>query len=531
MRKRWLVVLLLSLSLDDRVVLGQMLNPTWEAKGSAAPVSLDSRSIPVDPTSAEQAPTATTTVPHPAELTKPKPLAFPGAKPLPPAGPYRPLYFDNDYSFKQDPNHEPIFGEAWKRVPIQVNDTEVWFSTGGELRHRWMEQHNRLVPGPAGDSSYQLFRWRHFADLQVGDVWRGYIEGIHADSFGEELAPHPIDENRWDLLNAFVDAKLFITNNGDHTLRYGRQELIFGRQRLVSALDWGNTRRTFEGFRYLVRAGDWKVDAFAVNPVNSATGFRTLEPFDDQFDVANREVFFSGAYATYSGLTDTQIDLYYLWLEDGNPSPTKADGHRHTLGSRYSKLMPICEHRVWDLDVEAAYQCGTDQAQDVQAGFATAVLGHTWKSATWSPRLSGLFYYGSGDADATDQRNNTFSVMFPLAHAYWGLSDNLAGENLIDWSLQADVKPTQKSSLTAAHHFFQLASENDSLYNVGGSALGTAGNGTSVGSALDLYGYYAFNPNLDLQVGYSWFWYDQLIDRTLPRDDSSQFYVQTSLRY
>jgi hypothetical protein len=30
-------------------------------------------------------------------------------------------------------------------------------------------------------------------------------------------------------------------------VRVGRQELLYGSQRLISTLDWANTRRTFQG--------------------------------------------------------------------------------------------------------------------------------------------------------------------------------------------------------------------------------------------------------------------------------------------
>jgi hypothetical protein len=167
----------------------------------------------------------------------------------------------------------------------------------------------------------------------------------------------------------------------------------------------------------------------------------------------------------------------------------------------------------------------------VQAGFATAVLGHTWKEAFWSPRLSGLFYFGSGDVDSTDGTTNTFSVLFPLGHAYWSIIDNLSGQNLLDYSLQCDVKPTSRITFTTALHFFELASDDDTAYNVAGAPVGAPGNGTSLGEALDVYTSYAFNPNFDVQAGYSWFWYGAFIDRTTPRDDARQLYLQTSLRY
>ena len=120
---------------------------------------------------------------------------------------------------------------------------------------------------------------------------------------------------------------------------------------------------------------------------------------------------------------------------------------------------------------------------------------------------------------------------FPLAHAYWALSDNLTGQNLYDYGLQLDVKPTKETSLVTAWHKFDLATSGDKLYNVAGAPVGTPGKGTDVGNAWDVYGFYSFNANLDVQAGYSWFFYGDFIDATAKRGDATQFYIQTSLRY
>lgn len=477
-------------------------------------------------------------VAKPKPKAKPKPPAkkappvFPGPKVLPPTGPYKPLYFDNDFSYKGTKDAEYVLGEELKLIDFTVADAKWVFSTGGELRHRYMDQENRLQPGGPGEDTYQLWRWRHYFDLKAGDNFRFYVEGIDASSFGEDLPTQAIDENRWDLLNAFVDVALWDCEDGTkHTLRYGRQELLFGRQRLVSPLDWANTRRNFEGFRYMVKAADFKLDVFTMNPVNSATGFNSVAVMDHKFDEANRDVYFSGAYLNYTAIENTNLDFYYLWLEDQMPTPTRADGRRHTIGSRLSRLFPTDDGRVWDLDLEGAYQFGNDNSRDVHAGFATGVLGHTWKEAPLKPRFSGLVYWSSGDESPTDDENNTFYVYFPLGHAYWAISDNLSGQNLVNCALQAEIKPTDKTAITAAIHRFELQSAGDRLYNVAGAPVGTPGNGRDVGEAFDLYSYYAFNPNFDIQMGYSWFWYGEFIDRTTPRGDASQFYVQTSLRY
>ncbi len=137
------------------------------------------------------------------------------------------------------------------------------------------------------------------------------------------------------------------------------------------------------------------------------------------------------------------------------------------MGSRFTKLIPQDGGRVWDIDAEGGFQFGEDNDQDVRAGFAT----ESWaipEECSWSPRISGLLFYGSGDNSPTDGQNNTFYTMFPLGHAYWAISDNLSGQNLLNYGIQADVKPTAKTGITTAYHFFNLASDGDRAYNVAG---------------------------------------------------------------
>jgi hypothetical protein len=466
---------------------------------------------------------------------KPAPPAFPGPKTLPPTGPWKPLYFQNDFSYMKDPQHEHLFGEELKNMQSELFGECLTISTGGEIRHRYMNEDNRLRPGGPVHTDYNLWRWRHYIDAKYGD-FRVYFEGIDASSFGSIAPDQPIDVNRWDILNLFVDVHLFDGDLGSHTFRYGRQELLFGRQRLVSPLDWANTRRNFEGGRYMLKGSDFTLDGFLVRPVNSATGFNPVALNDNRFDQPNYDVWFGGIYYSYTGMKNTVIDAYWLLLDTRIQDPARPDGERHLLGSRWSHLRPITdgcgnELRVWDFDMEGGFQFGNDNNEYVTAGFFTAIAGHTWKQARWTPRLAGLFYYGSGDRQPGSGHDNTFNTLFPLGHAYWAISDNLAGQNLYDWSVQADIRPTKKLAVTSALHWFALASDGDVLYNVGGAPIGTPGNGRDVGQALDIYGYYSFSASFDIQMGYSWFWYGQYIDNVAPRGDATQFYVQTSFRY
>jgi hypothetical protein len=453
-----------------------------------------------------------------------------------PAKPWKGRFFDNDFSAKGQPGQPYFMGEELKENQTELFGQPFQWSVGGELRNRSMHEMDRLRPGGPGKSKYQLWRWRHYFDLQAGRAFRFYVETIDASIFGADLPILPIDKNRWDVLNAFVDVHLgeYIDDLG--TLRFGRQELLFGKQRLVSPLDWGNTRRNFQGFQYLHSGETWNVNAFAVNPVNTAAGNGPLSRFDNGGDRPDGSVTFSGVYANWHGRENLGIDFYWLWLDDGEAMLGRADGRRHTVGmhwaSKHAVRNQCCEiTRTWDFDMEGGYQFGNDNGQRVHAGFLTGILGHTWNQLPWKPRVSELVYWGSGDDDPNDGETNTFNVLFPLSHAYWGLIDNLSGQNLLDYSLQLNLQPTKKLGLVAALHWFNLANQNDVLYNIAGVPVGTPNTGTNIGQELDVIANYNFNPNFSMQAGYSWFWYGNYVDNNAPRDTATQFYLQTTLRY
>jgi hypothetical protein len=474
----------------------------------------------------------------PGPPKKPAPPAFPGPQVLPPVGPWKLMYFDNDFAtYKKDPKHQYLPGEELKDMPMEVFGVPMLLSTGGEIRDRYMNEANRLRPGGllVGKSTdYNLVRWRQYFDLRVGD-FRVYFEGVDASSTGSSLPYQAIDVNRWDIQNLFGDWKFYNDGSNSQTARYGRQELSYGKQRLVSPLDWANTRRNFQGGRYIAKGDTYQFDLFCTHPVNAATGYAPLTFNLSHPDQPNNQVFFSGAYLNYTGIENTSIDAYWLFLDTTTiVNPLLPIGSRHTIGSRYGALYPVDGgSRVWDFDTEGAIQFGNDQSQQVLAGFYTAVGGHTWKEATYTPRVSSTFYYGSG-SNSKGAKNGTFNTLFPLSHAYWALSDNVNGENLLNYAVQAEAKPTAKTSIVTAYHWFKLANANDNLYTVSGSPLAAAGHGPgrNVGTALDIYGYYAFNKAFDIQTGYSWFFFGDYFDTNgKSRPDCTQLYIQTTYRY
>lgn len=413
------------------------------------------------------------------------------------------------------------------------------YSVGGELRHRYMDERNRLRPqGDLERDTYQL--WRFTPYLEVGNDWlQAYAQGIDASSFGEELPILPIDVNRADLLRYYLDARLISFDEGELRGRYGRLFLEYGDQHLLSPLGWSNTYRNFAGGKLYYAGPNWKVDGFVVRPSNGAAAAPAFRPYS--FDQPDQSVLLSGIYATYKHAPHGTMDLFWIWNDENEPIMDRQDGSRHTLGGRYAGSIPVkycCQvSHTYNWDMLGGWQFGEDSFQsggadqDVSAGFVGASGGVTYQSLPWSPSIQALFWWGSGDSDANDGEINTVNTLYPLGHAYWGLIDNFNGANLLDYSVQASVQPAEKLKLAAQYHWFEKASTSDYIYNIAGAPLGgTTTAAGHIGNELDLTATYQVNANLQVQLGYFWFWYGAAVDDQpeLRRNDAQQFYVMTT---
>lgn len=411
------------------------------------------------------------------------------------------------------------------------------WSAGGQLRHRFMDERNRFRPGGAAQTEYNLWRFNPWFSFSINDTISGRIEGIDASAFGYDppLFPVIIDVNRSDLLKAWIDIKLAdVGADGSLRYRYGRQVLKYGSQHLLSPLAWSNTFRNFSGHKLIFRSGDWAIDGFHMDSVNatsggSNSGFRS-------FDRPDRDRTISGIYASYSGIANQSLDLYWLYFDEDNDDPGLMDGERHTFGARLlgSKAVTECGETIgtWNWDLEGAYQTGTDdfgaaRNLDVSAGFVSAIGGYQFNSVPWAPKVNGIFYWGSGDDDPTDGDLNTVFTLYPLGHAYWGIIDNFVGQNLIDAAVSVTAKPADKLTCVAVWHHFTLADDSDNYYNIAGVPFAVAGE--DIGTELDLIATLAVSQELQVQAGYSWFWYGSGVNNSaFARDDARQFYLQTT---
>ncbi len=403
---------------------------------------------------------------------------------------YKGVFYANDYSYLDDPCYEGHdLGDSFKRLA----DGRV--DLGGEARVRYHNEENMRGLGLTGrDDQFWLTRYRMFSNWRINDNFRFYGEYLYADSAGETFAPRPIEENRGEAQNLFVDAKLFDSDAGKLTARVGRQELLLGNQRLVSPLDWANTRRTFDGFRLMFSGDNWDIDGFYTNPVKRTPAYA------DRWDSADSLEDFYGLYATRKGLDLGTVDAYYLGHNNNNAGANNFD--YHTIGSR------VAGGKELMYEMEGGVQFGNQFGGSEQStGFFTAGLGRKLAFGDWTPTVWGWYDWAGGDSDGAARNDNSFDHAFPLGHKYNGFMDLFGRRNLNDVNAQF-ITPVfgKKVSMLLWYHYFFL-DQATTPYSVVMTPYNPAGGAVSrdLGHEIDLL----FTANLDSRnsvlVGYSYF--------------------------
>ncbi|HMP89465.1 MAG TPA: alginate export family protein [Kiritimatiellia bacterium] len=405
---------------------------------------------------------------------------------------------------------------------IKLGDSEtVFLSLGGQARMRW-ELWENFSFDQANDDNFGLFRLRLHGDLHLGESVRIFIEGKHATSTDRDLpgGRRTLDVDELELQNAFVDVASSV-GDWTTTLRLGRQELSYGAQRLVSPLDWANSRRTWDGARIIANNDTWRIDAFATRPV-------TVEKYN--FNEPDSDQAFFGIYAVHDvPECKLKYDIYILRL-DRNDLPT-GDEERYTAGLR---LLGKCLLTGIEYDVEGGWQFGDSGDNDIRAWFFAGELGYTFAETTTKPRIHAGYDYASGDDNPADDKVKTFHQLFPLGHAYLGYIDILGRQNIEAFSQGVSLWPIEnKVQVRFDHHIFRRAEKADAVYNVGGGILraGDAGSSSDVGSEIDVTITYRINRHQLASAGYSRFFAGDFIKESGPSEDVDFAYVSMQFTF
>ncbi len=439
--------------------------------------------------------------------------------PFPAFALFGPGFFDGDWRYVDQPGYNPDIFEKLHRIHLGDN----WmFGTGGQAWWRHMREVNSRLSGQ--NNEYDLFRARVYGDLWYRDQFRIYAEFITAFNVNPDLPPLKIDENRADLLNLFVDVKVAEIDCKPVYVRVGRQELNYGSTRLISTIDWTNTRRTFEGVRGFWSSDKLDVDLFFVRPVIvDAT----------RFDRSDNNQNFGGAWVTYRPEKTQAIDSYYLYYDNHNTVTaggiTSAPIVTHTVGSRYHGSK---DGVLWD--IEGAGQFGDRGGNSVFAGFATAGLGYNWAKGPMNPTVWAYYDWASGDSTRNAGNFNTFNQQFPFGHYYLGWLDLVGRQNIRDVNFHLYLNPMKWITFNAQYHFFTLNNAADALYGAAGNPLRVSPNASAggvVGQEVDLIVNFHLTKQSDFLIGYSRMQAGEFIRNTGNGRNPELFYAMYNFRW
>lgn len=432
------------------------------------------------------------------------------------AGAYKDPFFLNDFSYLGNPNYKGFnLGEGLKQIPIGEQGK---LDIGGQYRLRFHNEHNMRGAGLTGrDDTFMLDRTRLYFDYKMTENVRLFAEGLDAGSTYENFAPRQIEVNQLDAQNLFADVKLLDSDSGKLTARGGRQELLFGSQRLLSPLDWANTRRTFEGGRLTWNNDDRTTDFILVRPTKIDV---------HRFDSPNLNQVLYGVYNSNKTFENGPIDTYYLGFEDDSTF-TRV----HTVGAL---LKGEADGFLWDN--EFGYQFGRNPDSSDISAFSLTFGGGRKIKGELKPTLWVFYDWASGD----DSLNNGWNQLFPLGHKYLGFMDFFARRNIHDINSMFTFSPTEKFTVLTWYHYLALSNGNQGPYNVGGNSFnpgGTVGS-KDLGHEIDLLGTYKVNSRSDLVLGYSHFFAGKYYRTStnaagapLFNDDADFFYTQWHVNF
>lgn len=443
--------------------------------------------------------------------------------PKPPVNPYRLLNYDNDFRYVDaEPDQSVDFFDAIKRIHLG----DDWLlSIGGDERARYQDEHNGYLRITGLDNDYTLFRSRVYGDLWYQDQARVFVQFYDAEITGEDLPPQKIDVNKADFLDLFTDVTVANIDCTPVYVRVGRQELLYGSQRLISNLDWANTERTFQGVKTFWHSDHWDLDAFWVQLV-------VVNP--THFDSPNDKQNFAGAWSTYKPRKGVTWDAYYLYLDNASPIATGIGGVVggnvvQTIGSRYAG---DCNHYLWDC--EGMYQFGDNANQNISAASITTGVGYQLAGLPANPQIWMYYDYATGSQHPGTGDYGTFNQLFPFGHYYFGYLDLVGRQNIEDVNWQLVCYPSDWITSGIQFHIFNLASSRDALYNAAGSAIAQDAAGTDghhVGDEVDLWERFQVDKHQDVLVGYSHLQSGEFLRDTKHVDEIEFCYVQYQYRW
>ena len=365
-----------------------------------------------------------------------------------------------------------------------------------------------------GDMLYNRFRLNCKIDFNEKNTF--FIEGLDARVTAHDLA-RPAQTDQFDLHQAYLNFLDLMSLPLD--IKVGRQEMKYGKGRLIAAPAWANKITAFDGGVLRFKRAGFYSDLF----------YGQCVPYEEsRFNHSSSDVSIKGVYCGYQENKDTtQCEAYFI---NNINFAGSNDVKRNTFGTHL--LVPLVMGLVSDL--EGCYQFGDEGPKDVSAYALHADISRVFADIVWKPKLTVEYNYASGDEDSRDTKINTFVPLYQTIHDPYGVMDFFRWQNMQELACSLMLAPQRKVKIISEVHCFFLADTSDYWYTsscgkvrspIDDSANSYAGTETSLVAKFDLLDY------VKLESGYAHFFAGSYLGDTGTSDDADWVYAQVSVKF
>ncbi len=381
-------------------------------------------------------------------------------------------------------------------VVLFSQNTPSSFSLSGQIRYR-AELDGRSFVQNARPLGYQLLRSRVNLSITPLEETKIYLQLQDSRLFGAGNAA--LNRGTQDGMSKAIDfhqAYFSVQNvfNSSVDLKVGRQEMSYGRQRLISPSQWNNIGNTFDAVVAHWNSSSATIDAFRAKLVTNTA-----------YDSAQN---FLGVYGTVRYSAPHFADLFFLNDNNNYPLPKGADKgtarlNRYTFGTSFAgKPTPF------DYEAEVVLQRGRTAVTDSTLGDIDAYLlafhaGYTINTEN-KLRLAMKYQLMSGDDNQKSGSFSTYNTLFTSAHSFFGYMDyfpkTFTEYGIRSISLHASMELDPSTAVAADLYHYRLDKEA-SLRNPSGQFVRSS----DVGNEMDLTVIHKYSTAVTVNTGVSAF--------------------------
>lgn len=357
------------------------------------------------------------------------------------------LRYNDNFPYLKSDSLKRMGIDKIRHIPIVKG---VYVSFGGDLREQ-LQYYKNTNFGDAKTlhpSTVQLWqRLMIHSNLEFGKKARIFIQLNSTYRFfnPDPLTPE-IDENKLSLHQAFIDYNL----NKSWQFRFGRQEITYGNNRVLTFREGPNTRQTFDAAIVKYHTETRRLDLFAMSPVISQPGV-----FDDKRSAEA----IVGLYGTEAPRKRRPGLDYYVLNYSGNRrlyNFSHGNEVRQTYGLRI-----FSRNNRFNYEFEGTYQSGKFNDIHINAYSVSAEINYAVIEKKVTIGIAGN--YASGDKNKEDQELNTYNFLF--SKPQYGLTAPIGATNIINANPYVSIIPFKASRIDAGAYFMWRQSKQDGTYS------------------------------------------------------------------